>query len=262
MKKTKFLTLAFLIIFILQNKNTFSQTRPVKLFNGNNLNGWYPFVEERGRDQDVKKVFTVENGVIHISGEEYGSIVTDKEYENYKLTMEFKWGANTYAPRANAARDGGLLIHSTGPDGGYHGIWMLSIECQIIEGGTGDMLVVGDGSDKYALTARVASKKGGGGKVFDPAGTPVTINSGRIDWFDRDLSWQDVKGFRGAKDIEKPQGEWNVMECVAKGDEVTVYVNGVLVNNATNVKPSKGRIQIQSEGAEMFVRKVELTPLK
>lgn len=258
---TKFLTLAFLIFFIFQNKNTTAQSGPIKLFNGKNLNGWYPFVEKRGRDQDTKKVFTVEDGLIHISGEEYGSIVTDEEYENYKLTMEFKWGSNTYAPRVNAARDGGLLIHSTGPDGGYRGIWMLSIECQIIEGGTGDMLVVGDGTDKYALTARVTSKKGGGGKVFDPTGTPVTINSGRIDWFDRDLSWQDVKGFRGAKDIESPMGEWNVMECVAKGDEVTVYVNGVLVNHATSVKPSKGRIQIQSEGAEMFVRKVELTPL-
>ena len=36
----------------------------------------------------------------------------------------------------------------------------------------------------------------------------------------------------------------------------------VIVNEATGVKPSKGRIQVQSEGAELFVRKIELTPIK
>lgn len=239
-----------------------STGKKIRLFNGKNLDGWYPFVEKRGRDNDVKKVFTVEKGLIHISGEEYGSIVTNEEYENYKLTVEFKWGDKTYAPRADRARDNGVLLHSTGPDGGYHGIWMYSIECQVIEGGTGDFLVVGDGSDKYALTATVASKKEGGGNVYQPGGTPLTIHSGRIDWYDRDPAWKDVKGFRGGKDIEKPLGEWNTMECIAEGDNVSIFLNGKLVNKASKVKPSRGRIQIQSEGAEMYVRKVVLAPLK
>jgi hypothetical protein len=239
-----------------------SKSRTIQLFNGKNLDGWYPFIEKRGRDNDVKKVFTVNKGLIHISGEEYGSIVTHEEYENYKLVVEFKWGERTYHPRVDRARDNGVLLHSTGPDGGYHGIWMRSIECQIIEGGTGDFLVVGDGSDNYALTATVAPKKPGGGNVYQPGGTPLTIHGGRIDWYDRDPGWKDVLGFRGAKDVEKPFGEWNRMECVTEGDTVTIYLNGKLVNQATQVKPSKGRIQIQSEGAEMFVRKVTLTPLK
>jgi hypothetical protein len=239
-----------------------STGKKIRLFNGKNLDGWYPFVEKRGRDNDVKKVFTVANGLIHISGEEYGSIITNEEYENYKLTVEFKWGDKTYAPRADRARDNGVLLHSTGPDGGYHGIWMYSIECQVIEGGTGDFLVVGDGSDKYALTATVAPKKEVGGNVYQPGGTPLTIHSGRIDWYDRDPAWKDVKGFRGEKDIEKPLGQWNTMECVADGDNVSIFLNGKLVNQASKVKPARGRIQIQSEGAEMYVRKVVLTPLK
>lgn len=264
MKLVNLLTLGFAILVFMPSSNSIAQTsgKTNRLFNGKNLNGWYSFVEKRGRDQDVKKVFTVENGMIHISGEEYGSILTNEEYENYKLKVEFKWGDKTYEPRVDQARDNGVLLHSTGPDGGYHGIWMYSIECQIIEGGTGDFLVVGDGSDKYALTANVAPKKEGGGNVFQATGQPLTINGGRIDWFGRDPQWKDIKGFKGAADIEKPSGQWNTMECIADGDRISIYLNGILVNQASRVKPSKGRIQIQSEGAEMFVRKVELTPLK
>jgi len=70
-----------------------------------------------------------------------------------------------------------------------------------------------------------------------------------------------VKVYRGQHDVEKPLGEWNRLECVCKGAEITVLLNGAVVNRATNVRPRKGRIQIQSEGAEVFVRRVELTRL-
>ncbi len=264
MKVISLLIRSFLfLVFLTPTKSIAQKSDKTKaLFNHKNLNGWYVFIENRGRDNDVKKVFTVENGMIRISGEEYGSILTNEEFENYKLRVEFKWGEKTYKPRADNARDNGILLHSTGPDGGYSGIWMYSIECQIIEGGTGDFLVVGDGSDKYALTANVAPKKEGGGNVFQQDGQPLTIHGGRIDWFGRDPAWKDVKGFVGVRDVEKPLGEWNTIDCIAEGDRISIYVNGTLVNQASRVKPSKGRIQIQSEGAEMYVRKVELTPLK
>ena len=236
-----------------------SETLP--LFNGKNLEGWYTFIKDRGRDRDPKKVFTVKDGLIHITGEEYGCITTDREYENYALVVEYKWGERTFEPRVDNARDNGVLVHSTGSDGGYSGTWMHSIECQIIEGGTGDFLVVGDGSEQFALTAPVAEEKQGSTYIFKPEGQPATIHRGRINWYGRDPNWKDVKGFRGKNDIEKPVGEWNRMECIANGREVTIYLNGTLVNHATQVTPTKGHIQIQSEGAEMFVRKVELKPL-
>lgn len=261
MKTSRFYPVLLFFGMLAMSQVAFSQAQEIQLFDGKSLSGWYPYISKRGRDADVKKVFTVENGLIHISGEEYGSIVTNEEYANYKLTVEFKWGEKTYAPRADHARDGGLLIHSTGPDGGYRGIWMRSIECQLIEGGTGDLLVVGDGSEAYALTATIAPKQEVGGNVFKPDGQPLTIHSGRIDWFGRDPGWKDIKGFRGANDIEKELGEWNTIECIARDDKVTIYLNGKLVNRATAVKPSKGRIQLQSEGAEMFIRKVLLSPL-
>ena len=238
---------------------TGSKTVPV--FNGKNLDGWYSFIQNRGRDNDPKKVFTVHDGLIHVTGEEYGCITTKEEYSNYKLVVEFKWGVQTFAPRVNNAKDNGVLLHSTGPDGGYSGIWMHSIECQIIEGGTGDLLVVGDGSPKFELSSPVAPEKQNGAYIFQPGGALATINGGRINWFARAGNWQDVKGFRGEKDIEKPAGEWNRIECIAEDDKIAITLNGILVNQAQQVKPDKGRIQIQSEGAEIFFRRVDLTPL-
>lgn len=237
------------------------QVETIQLFNGSNLNGWYTFLQNRGRDNDPKKVFTVNNGMIRISGEEWGCITTNAEYENYRLLVEFKWGKQTFEPRLDNARDSGILLHSQGEDGGSDGIWMHSIECQVIEGGTGDFIVVGDGSDNFQITSPVATEKQGNSFVFQEDGRLETINSGRVNWFGRDPEWKDVLGFRGREDIEKPTGEWNTVECFVEDDQISIMLNGVLVNKAIHVKPSKGRIQIQSEGAEIFFRKIDLKPL-
>ena len=243
-----------------QNANA-KKPKTIRLFNKKNLDGWYVFIQDRSRDQDPKGVFTVNDGILRISGEEWGCITTNEEYSDYKLVMEFKWGEQTYGSRKTKARDNGLLFHSVGEDGGYSGIWMHSIECNIIEGGTGDFIVVGDGSNKFSITSPVAAERQNNTPVYQPAGELVTINKGRINWFDRDPDWQDTLGFRGEKDIEKPVGQWNKLECILKGDSIDIYLNNILVNQAIRVTPAKGKIQVQSEGAEMFVRKLDMIPL-
>lgn len=243
------------------NKSEQGKEKTIKLFNGKNLDGWYTFLQNRGKNNDPKKVFTVTEGMIRISGEEWGCITTNEEFENYHIVAEFKWGAKTYEPRLANARDCGLLLHSQGEDGSSQGIWINSIECQIIEGGTGDIIVVGDGTDKFSVTSTVASEKQGSSFIFEPGGKNETINSGRINWLKRDPEWKDILGFRGKQDMEKSVGEWNTLECIADGDRLSIFLNGILVNEATNVKPQKGRIQIQSEAAEIFFRRVELTHL-
>ncbi len=235
--------------------------KTIKLFNGIDLTGWYTFLQNRGRDNDPKNVFTVQDGMIRISGEEWGCITTKDEYENYTIVLEFKWGGKTFEPRLEKARDSGLLLHSQGEDGSSNGIWINSIECQIIEGGTGDFIVVGDGTDKFEITSTVAPEKQESSYVFQPDGQNATIQKGRINWFNRDPDWKDIIGFRGKNDVEKPVGEWNTLKCIALDGQISIYLNGALVNWATNVKPDKGRIQIQSEAAEIFIRRVELTPL-
>ncbi len=244
-----------------KNVNDHPDDQTIQLFNGSNLDGWYTFLQNRGRNNDPKKVFTVNNGMIRISGEEWGCITSNGKYENYRLVVEFKWGEKTYEPRLNNARDSGILLHSQGEDGGSEGIWMHSIECQVIEGGTGDFIVVGDGSDNFQITCPVVSEKQANSFVYQEDGHLETINNGRINWFGRDPEWKDVFGFRGRNDIEKPAGEWNMLECIVENDQISIILNNVLVNKATNVKPSIGCIQIQSEGAEIFFRKIELTPL-
>jgi len=262
MKKAISLSSLAIFIFVIAGLKSFGQSNEVvKLFDGQSLNGWYTFLQDRGRDNDPKGVFTVVDGMVRISGEEWGCITTTDEYENYKIVLEFMWGDVTYEPRLENARDCGLLLHSQGKDGGSEGIWMHSIECQIIEGGTGDFIVVGDGSDVFQITCNVKSDKQGNLFFSRTGGHPQTIKEGRINWYGRDPEWKDMRGFRGKNDMEKPVGEWNTLECVAFEDQISIYLNGTLVNKAIDVRPNKGRIQLQSEGAEIFFRRIELTPL-
>lgn len=265
-----FLSLLGILFLLSINSSSSAQTSDLKsgdtihLFNGQNLNGWYTYLQHSGKNNDPKNVFTVNDEMIRISGEEWGCITTNEEFENYHIVVEFKWGDEVFPPRLKNARDCGLLLHSQGEDGGSAGIWMHSIEAQIIEGGTGDIIVVGDGSDRFSVAATVAPERQGNSYVFQPNGDngeKVAINSGRINWLKRDPNWKDELGFRGKNDVEKPVGEWNKLECIADGDKLTIFLNGLLVNEATNVRPSKGQIQIQSESAEIFIRRVDLIPL-
>ena len=45
-------------------------------------------------------------------------------------------------------------------------------------------------------------------------------------------------------------------------DHVKYFVNGKLVNEATDLSATKGKILFQTEGAETFYRNLELAPLK
>src|SRR5690625_7300 len=251
--------LIFFLYFSLASAQKIEDT--IALFNGEDLDGWYTFLEERGRDNDPNGVFSVKDGMIHITGEEWGGILTEKEYKNYKLIVEYKWGEKTHGRRADRARDNGLLFHSKGEDGGYSGIWMHSIECNIIEGGTGDFIVVGNKTDDFLITSEVAPEKQNGSYIYQQGGKPVTVNSGRINWSGRDPDWKDEKGYRGRNDIENPVGEWNRIEAIVGEKEIYIYLNGTLVNHALFARPNEGRIQIQSEGAEIFFRRVDLIPM-
>ena len=48
---------------------------------------------------------------------------------------------------------------------------------------------------------------------------------------------------------------------ICEGGHIQNYVNGTLVNEAFNSYPDHGRIQLQTELAETFVRRWELYPL-
>ncbi len=238
---------------------------PIKLFNGKNLEGFYTWIQDSGY-QDPKKVFTVKDGMLHISGDGFGGLITHNEYRDYHLIVEFRWGEKTYGKRVDRVRDAGVLLHCWGPDGGYSNTWMASIEAQIIEGGVGDILVL-SGTDQEtgqvyptSLTAEI-TKDRDGEKVWKQGGEEITLSSGRINWFGRDVDWADKLGFRGGVDVESKLGEWTKMEVIADGDRLTYIVNGVTVNQGFHVKPDFGKILLQTELAELFVRRCELWPI-
>jgi hypothetical protein len=198
---------------------------------------FYSFLREYGVDNDPDHVFRLANGQLHITGQHYGYFATRQEYSNYRLVAEFRWGEKTWAPRIDNARDSGVLVHTGGKDA----VWPKSIEAQIIEGGTGDILVV---SGAYLTVDGV--KKGPAIARFDRPGRNP---------------WEDKKGFRGPHEIEKPTGQWNQMEIICKGDTVSISVNGHPTLSGTNAIPQSGKIVMQSEGAEIFFRRLDLYPL-
>ena len=89
-------------------------TEPIALFNGRNLDGLYSWLAD-SKYQDPRKVFSVRDGMLRISGEEFGYIATEKSYRDYHLIAEFKWGREIFGnPRT--VRNSGILMHATGPD--------------------------------------------------------------------------------------------------------------------------------------------------
>jgi hypothetical protein len=243
----------------------------ISLFNGKDLSSFYSWLPKYGHS-DPDGVFTVVDNVdgapaIRISGQHYGGLITKAEYADYKLIAEFKWGSETWHPRKDRARDAGILLHCRGEDGNrsktFDSPWLRSVEYQIIEGGTGDIILVSGfdrGVDEIRspkLTVSVLPEQ----RVWDPKGTPTDFTNGRLDWQYRDPGWKDVLGFRGGKDVEKPVGEWNLVEVIAEGGDFTYFLNGVKVNEGKNGSFKEGKLLFQSEGAELFFRRIELQPI-
>jgi hypothetical protein len=215
----------------------------IVLFDGKDLRNFDTFLKSTGLNSDPEHVFQVENGVIHVSGKVRGYFITKKEYQNFYLRAEFKWGEGTYGSREGKARDSGILYNVQGEQK----VWPRSIEFQITEGGTGDFWM----TDGAALTGR------DGTRVMGPAGKAM-----KIDRFGKGPS-ENVVGFRDpVGEVEKPLGEWNVLELVTHGNDVKQYVNGKLVNEGTDPFPTSGKILFQSEGAEVYFRDIKLYALK
>ncbi len=59
-------------------------TRPIKLFNGKDLTNFYTFLRTKGKNNDPDKVFTVVDGMIRVSGTEFGQFMTDQEFDTMK----------------------------------------------------------------------------------------------------------------------------------------------------------------------------------
>ena len=181
--------------------------------------------------------------MLHSSGQEFGGLVTQKEYRNYYLRAEFKWGKKMY-PCNGKARDSGIQYNITVP----FKVWPRMMEFQINEGGTGDLWVVGGGGATVGGKAYQSAESGPGAYIRMPH-----IGRGPL---------ADVTGYRDpVDDLEKPHGQWNVLELVVDHDRVMYFVNGKFATLTTNANTTQGKILFQSEGSEVFFRNMKIATL-
>lgn len=238
------------------------------------LGQFYTWLVDHKR-QDPNRVFSVVDQVdgapaIRVSGEDWGGFVTREAYQDYRLIVEMRWGDVTWGNRRDLARDSGILLHCRGADGNtredFNGPWMTSVETQIIEGGIGDFILVSgyeESGERIGPEGRARAAQDRDGEWFyDPWSELRPFPPGRINWWGRDPDWDGSLGFRGKKDVESPLGEWTRIEVVCDGSDITNIVNGHVVNRLHDSTYTAGKIMIQSEGAEIYFRKIALLPLE
>ena len=231
---------------------------PVKLFNGKDFTGLYTWLRKTKRE-DPDKVFSVQDGVIHVSGKDNGYIATEKAYRDYHVSVEYRWGKNVFGSKY--VRNSGVLLHATGDDGGAGGTWMASVECQLAQGCVGDIIVIRSKDVPVSVTSDVALgpdkrprwKEGGEKRVFE---------KGQLWWNKHEPFFKELIDTRGKDDVESPLGEWTKVECICKDRTIKIIVNGHVVNYCYDVTPAAGKILLQSEGFEMDFRKFEIRPLE
>jgi len=232
------------------------------LFNGRNYKGWTLFIKTDDEfAEPAEQVFTVKDGVMHITGKGFGGCITEKAYKDYHLSMEFRYVGEGYGPRAGKAADGGLLYHCIGEDKAYKGRWNLSFECNIIQGRCADLIIVSD-TQKGSSVLRASSYVDPELRWTPENGVLLEMDGkGRVNSRTYEPSWQD-SDVQPVVWPEKPYGEWNRIDLICAGDTAEYILNGETVVKLFGLYPSGGRIQLQSECHEIEYRNIYIEPIK
>src|SRR5687768_14900686 len=159
--------------------------KPVPLFNGKDLSGWV-WIQGESKDKDQPKVKIDEvwsvkpDGVIHNKGKPGGYIRTEKDYTNYKLTLEWRFPAKP--------GNGGVLLRMQPPDK----VWPKSIEAQLQHENAGDFWNI----DEFPMKAALERTKGRNTKKEHPHNEKplgewnkyeITVDGGRVELKVNDL---------------------------------------------------------------------------
>ncbi len=237
-------------------------TGTIQLWNGKDLTGLYTWLKDTKR-ADPRQVFSVRDGLLHVSGDGYGYLATDKAYRDYHLIVEYRWGKKTDGGKH--VRNSGILLNAIGPDGSAGGTWMACIECQLAQGCVGDLIPI-RGRDRTGAVIPVAFSAetvlGADQRPRWQAGGKVrAFTAGQLWWSRHEAGFQELLDTRGRHDVESPLGQWTRVECLCRGRRLQILVNGTRVNECFDVFPSAGKILLQSEGFEINFRRFELRPL-
>lgn len=215
-----------------------------------------------GYNKNTGNVFSVYDSagtsILRISGEIYGCIFTREEFQNYHLKLKVKWGTKKWEPRIEKLMDSGILYDSQGECGiDYWRSWMLGQEFQVMEGHMGDYWsIASSGIDIRA---------------FIPEGTMNTVASEKQNFIGLGAG-APYPGFcLRTADFESRKDDWTELELISFGDKSLHIVNGHVVmilrnshymKDGQSVPLTKGRIQIQSEAAEVFYKDIMIKNLE
>lgn len=209
--------------------NTCNKAKEVELFNGKDLSGWHVDVPEMDTNAAAINPFIIRNNLLVSLGTPQGHLITDKEFSNYRLHVEYRF--------AGKPGNCGVLVNASTPRALYK-MFPKSIECQMQHGDAGDFWCIVEDIKVDDMESRRGPKDKWG------------ITEGKE---------RRIKNLTDSS--EKPLGEWNTMiiECV--GSSIKVWENGDLVNSGYDCTANHGKIALQAEGSEVEFRKVELTPI-
>jgi hypothetical protein len=214
-----------------------------------------PDLKPVGLNPPRQNVFTMieQDGkpVLRISGEIYGCLATKQEFSNYQFRAKVKWGEKKWPPRLTELKDSGILYHSRGPFGvDYWKSWALSQEFQVIEHGLGEYWT----QASSAFDIRVDPKAPGAeAPRWNPHAAWMTF-------------FAPNNHALAGSDQDRP-GQWNSLELVCYADDCLHIVNGKVVmalaharykDGGKFVPMTGGKLQIQSEAAEVFYKDLEI----
>ncbi|MFS4491539.1 DUF1080 domain-containing protein [Maribacter sp. 2308TA10-17] len=220
-------------------------------------------IQPIGLNKTGYDVFTTieedEQPIIKVSGEYYGCIITKEEYSNYHFQLKFKWGEKKWVPRLDKLKDSGVLYHSIGPMGAeYWRSWMLSQEFQIMEGHTGDFW----SQATSAIDIRAYNQESGMNLMAHESQDFVSVGDNELN-----------KNYcLRSNNNENAHGEWNTLDLICfegkslhivNGEVVMILKNSRYLNEkGENIPLTSGKIQLQSEAAELFYKDIKIRPLE
>jgi hypothetical protein len=144
----------------------------ISLFDGKTLNGWHTY-----NQTGVGEAWKAEDGVLHLDasakkeGKQGGDIVTDQEFENFHLKLDWK-----LSQKGNS----GVIFYSK-EDPQYSAMWHTGPEMQILDNGAhSDAQIVKHRSgDLYDLiTSKEATKPVGEWNTAE-----IVANNGKLDFY-------------------------------------------------------------------------------
>ena len=219
----------FFILPLLFTSPVFCQKNKVQLFNGNDLTGWHIDVPDMDKDSTKKSPFIIRDGMLVSLGTPQGHLITDAEFENYRLEVEYRF--------AGTPGNCGILVHASTPRSLYK-MFPKSMEVQMFHENAGDFWCIVE-------DIKVPDMEERRGPVEDWG---ITEGKKR-----RILNLTDGS--------ENAVGEWNSMTIECRENTIRVWINGILVNYGYDCTANKGQIAVQAEGSEVEFRKIELIRL-